>query len=428
MGILDELKEVGERLKHEKDELTEKVSDLVGGLADRGSAEGFELMREHNPIVGLPGGVTIVALNEDVKEVLGDPARFTAGLYGPKMEAVTGPFILGVDDTPLYHHDHAAMDRAVVKEDMPKLGDAMYAAASELVAARRAADGEIDVVSQLADPALLRTIADYFGTPGPDDATQLSWARDVFQELFINVGNLPTVRERALAGAADWREHIDKLIDARKAQLAGGEDVPDDVLTRLLRYQDEGDPNFHDVAIRHNLLGNMTGWIPTISNCFARIVEELLEREDELERAQAAARAGDRELVGQYCWEASRFRPQNFALLRYVAADTTIAAGTDRATDVAAGSTVFAATLSAMHDERAIADPDDFRVDRPWSDYMLFGHGLHTCYGQQIVRHQLPALATALLEGPRIRRSHGRDGHLRFEGPFPSGLTVRFDG
>ncbi|HTN22499.1 MAG TPA: cytochrome P450 [Solirubrobacteraceae bacterium] len=427
MGILDELKEVGERLKHEKDELTEKVSDVVGGLADRGSAEGFELMRDHNPIVQLPGGVTIVALNEDVKEVLGDPARFTAGLYGPKMEAVTGPFILGVDDTPLYHHDHAAMDRAVVKEDMPKLGEAMYAAARELVAARRAADGEIDVVSQLADPALLRTIAGYFGTPGPDDATQLRWARDVFQELFINVGNLPTVRERALAGAADWREHLDAQIDARKAALAAGEDVPDDVLTRLLRYQDEGEPNFHDVAIRHNILGNITGWIPTISNCFARIVEELLEREDELERAQAAARAGDRELVGQYCWEASRFRPQNFALLRYVAADTTIAAGTDRATDVAAGSTVFAATLSAMHDERAIADPDAFRVDRPWSDYMLFGFGLHTCYGQQIVRHQLPALATALFEGPRIRRSHGRDGHLRFEGPFPSGLTVRFD-
>jgi cytochrome P450 len=427
MGILDELREVGERLGHERDELTEKVSDLVGGLADRGSAQGFAFLRDHDPIISLPGGVTVVALNEDVKEVLGDPARFTAGLYGPKMVAVTGPFILGVDDTPLYHHDHAAMDRAVVKEDMAALGDAMYDSARELVAARRDDGGEIDVVSQLADPALDRSITDYFGTPGPDTPTQLRWARNIFQELFINVGNLPTVRERALADAADWREHLDGLIDARKAELQAGGDVPDDVLTRLLRFQDEGEPNFEDVQIRHNILGNITGWIPTISNCFARIVEELLEREDELERAQAAARAGDRELVGAYAFEASRFRPQNFALLRYVAEDTTIAAGTDRATDVEAGSTVFAATLSAMHDERAIADPDEFRVDRPWSDYMLFGYGLHTCYGQQIVRHQLPALATALLEGPPIRRARGHAGQLRFEGPFPSGLTVRFD-
>jgi cytochrome P450 len=425
VGIVDEIREAAERLRHEKDELTEKVSDLVGGLADRGSAESFAVMRRHDPIVSLPGGIAIVALNEDVKEVLGDPERFTAHLYGPKMEAVTGPFILGVDDTPLYHHDHAAMDRAVTREDLPGLAERMYETARELVAAQRSA-GEIDVVAQLADPALDSTITAYFGTPGPDTPTQLRWARNIFQELFINVGNLPTVRERALADAAEWRVHLDGMIEARKRRLQDGDDVPDDVLTRLLRHQSEGEPNLHDIAIRHNILGNVTGWIPTISNAFARIVEELLEREGELEGAQAAARAGDRELVAAYCWEASRFRPQNFALLRYVAQDTTIAAGTDRETEVRAGSTVFAATLSAMHDERAIDEPDAFRVDRPWSDYMLFGHGLHTCYGQHIVRAQLPALAAALFEGPKLERARGGDGRLRFEGPFPSGLTVRF--
>lgn len=426
MGIVDEIKEAGERLRDQRDRLTETVSDLAGRLADRGADETFAAMRRWDPIVSLPGGVTIVALNEDVKEVLGDPARFTVHLYGPKMEAITGPFMLGVDDVPLYHHDHAAMDRAIVREDLPRLASRMYDTARELVAARRA-EGEIDVVSQLADPAIDRGIDEYFGTPGPDSATQLRWARNVFQELFINVGNLPTVRERALADAAEWRVHLDGLIDARKRRLEAGGDVPDDVLTRLLRHQREGEPNLHDVAIRHNLLGMITGWIPTISNAFARIVEELLEREDALEGAQAAARAGDRELVAAYCFEASRFRPQNFALLRYVPNDTTIAAGTDRETRVEGGSTVFAATLSAMHDERAIDDPDEFRTDRPWSDYMLFGYGMHTCYGQQIVRHQLPALAAALFEGPRLRRARGGAGRLRFEGPYPAGLTVRFD-
>jgi cytochrome P450 len=110
-----------------------------------------------------------------------------------------------------------------------------------------------------------------------------------------------------------------------------------------------------------------------------------------------------------------------------VGEDTTIAAGTDRETEVKAGTTVFAGTLSAMHDERAIPDPDEFKVDRPYSDYMLFGYGLHSCYGEQIVKSQLPAMMTALLEGPAIKRARGGDGKLRFEGPFPSGLTVRFD-
>ena len=36
---------------------------------------------------------------------------------------------------------------------------------------------------------------------------------------------------------------------------------------------------------------------------------------------------------------------------------------------------------------------------------MLFGYGLHTCYGQQIVATSCPALMTALLEGPTIERA-----------------------
>jgi cytochrome P450 len=422
VGIADDIRGVVERLTDDKDRAAADVSAFVGRIADRGAGTGFAAMRRLKPIATL-GSTTIVTLNEDVKEVLGDPARFTVDLYGPKMVAITGPFILGVDDTPLYRHDHAAMDRAVTREDLPRIAAASYDAAAELVAQRRAG-GEIDVVSQLADPAVDRVVGDYFGTPGPDAATQLRWARNVFDELFINVGNLAAIRDRALADAAEWRPHLDGLIAERKRALHAGEDVPDDVLTRLLRFQDEGEPKFHDIAIRHNMLGNMTGWYPTVSNAFARIVEELLERPDELERAQEAARAGDRELVGAYAFEASRFRPQNFALLRYVAEDTTIAAGSDRETKVKKGSTVFAATLSAMHDERAIEAPGEFRVDRPWSDYMLFGHGMHSCYGQQIVRAQLPALAAALLEGPAIRRA----GKLRFEGPYPSELRVAFAG
>lgn len=416
MGLDDEIRE---RFMNASDKLAEEISSQAGQIADKAAPGLFKFMRKHKPIISTKA-VTVVALAEDVKEVLGDPARFTAGLYGPKMEAVTGPFILGVDDTPLYHHDHEAMDRAVRREDMAGLGDAMLGYCRELVAA---AGDEIDVVTELADPALIRSIDDYFGTPGPDAETQARWARDIFWELFINVNNLAETRERALADAAEWRTHLDGLVDARKAAIAGGEDVPDDVLTRLLRFQDEGEPNFIDISIRHNILGNIVGWIPTVSNSMARAVNVLLDREEELEGAQAAARAGDRELVAQYVWEALRFSPQNFALLRLVESDQVIAAGTERETTVPAGSTIFAATLSAMHDERAIPDPDEFKVDRPYSDYMLFGHGLHTCYGEQIVKNQLPAMMTALLEGPTIKRA----GKLEWEGPFPSSMAVRFD-
>jgi cytochrome P450 len=425
VGIEEEIAQLRARIMDESDRAAEKIASMFGRVAEKTAGPAFALMREHKPIISTDA-LTIVSLNADVKEVLGDPQRFTAGLYGPKMEAVTGPFILGVDDTPLYHHDHAAMDRAVRPDDMPGVGEDTYAAALECVRAAREG-GKIDIVTELVEPVLDRVIDSYFGTPGPDAETQARWARSVFWELFINVNNLAETRERALADAAEWRPHLDGLVRARKAQIEAGEGVPDDVLTRLLRFQGEGDPNFGDISIRHNILGNITGWIPTIANAFPRAIDVLLDREDALEGAQEAARAGDRELVGRYVFEASRFNPQNFALLRLVPEDTVIAAGTDRETQVLAGSTVFCGTLSAMHDERAIDAPDEFRVDRPWSDYMLFGHGLHTCYGQQIVRQQMPALAHALLEGPRIKKGRFPHGDIDWEGPFPSSLVVRFD-
>ncbi|MDQ3677454.1 MAG: cytochrome P450, partial [Actinomycetota bacterium] len=146
MGIEDEIREIGERLHDRSDVVAEKISSLAGRGAEQVVGPLFALMRKVNPIVS-NDGVTIVALNADVKEVLGDPARFTVGLYGPKMEAITGPFILGVDDTPLYHHDHAAMDRAVRAEDLPAIANRTYGAARELVSAARAEAGEIDLVT-----------------------------------------------------------------------------------------------------------------------------------------------------------------------------------------------------------------------------------------------------------------------------------------
>lgn len=43
------------------------------------------------------------------------------------------------------------------------------------------------------------------------------------------------MHKRALADAAQMRPHIDGLIARRKAALTAGDDVPDDILTRLLR-------------------------------------------------------------------------------------------------------------------------------------------------------------------------------------------------
>jgi cytochrome P450 len=377
-------------------------------------------LRRYKPIVCIGGRYGLVTRADDVREVLGDHEHFTVSHYEPKMEEITGPFILGLDDTPLYKRDDAALNAVIRGEDLPRIADATLAAGRELMAA---ANGRLDVVAEFADPAIDQVITGYFGTPGPDTATQLRWARNLFEHIFLNVSDKPRVRARALDDAGQMRPHIDALIAARRTAMAAGDELPDDVLTRLLRHKpDEG--GLHDIAIRHNLIGLIAGWIPTVSKAFAVAVEELLDRPEELERAQQAARDGERDLVAAYVFEALRFRPQTWALLRICGADHTVAAGTERATLMREGAKVLVATQSAMFDERAVTAPNEFRVDRPWDDYLHFGSGLHTCFGLQINRVHIPALATALLEGPRITRAPGDAGKLQFDGPYPSGLGV----
>lgn len=408
------------RLRRDLDRAKAEAGGALSRLLGDKSGLILALLRRLRPIV-VTRRFAAVTLAEDVREVLRDHQHFTVAMYEPRMMAITGPFILGLDDTPLYRRDHAALRAAIRPDDLPRVADATLAAARERVAAT--VDGQIDVVSQLADPAIDRVISGYFGTPGPDTQTQLRWSRSLFEEIFLNVGDRAAVRERAHADAAEMRPHLDALIARRRAALDSGADVPDDVLTRLLRHQ-PSEGGLHDIAIRHNLIGLITGWIPTVSKAFALAIDELLRRPAELEQAQRAARAGNHDLVAAYVFEALRFRPQTWAVLRVSAAAHTVASGTRRATEIPAGARVLVATQSAMFDRRAVAAPRKFRVDRPWSDYLHFGDGLHTCFGLQINRVHLPALATALLERPHLQRAPGADGRLRWRGPYPSRLTV----
>ena len=379
----------------------------------------FTLLRWLCPVIATRR-FGVVTRADDVREVLADFAHFGVPAYNEQMATISGPFILGLDDTPLYRHDHRALRAAIRREDADELAQRTLSTARERL---RMTAGQVDVVGQFADLTIDAVMSDYFGTPGPGTATQLRWARDIFNDVFLNVPPVAGAHDRALAAAAEMRPHLDAQIAARRATLEAGQSVPDDVLTRLLKHSSD-DGGLHDIAIRHNLIGLIAGWIPTVSKAFACAVDELLRRPKQLERAQAAARAGDHSTVGAYVFEALRFQPQTWALLRTCVAQQTVAAGTRRATCVRAGTQMLVATQSAMFDRRSVPAPRRFRTDRPFESYLHFGHGLHMCFGLDINRLQLPAMAVALFDGPPLRRAPGAAGRMTYEGLYPASLTV----
>jgi cytochrome P450 len=178
-----------------------------------------------------------------------------------------------------------------------------------------------------------------------------------------------------------------------------------------------------DISIRNNLLGLLVGAIPTTSKCCAQALDQLFQRPEQLKAAQAAAQADDDALLGKYAFEALRFNPNNPGVFRLAGQDYPLAKGSIHGTTIPKGTSVIAATQSAMFDERVVDQPNEFRIDRPEYLSMHFGYGLHACFGQYVNRVQIPGILKALLRRPNLRRA----GDLKYNGSYPSSLLVSID-
>ena len=89
---------------------------------------------------------------------------------------------------------------------------------------------------------------------------------------------------------------------------------------------------------------------------------------------------------------------------------------------------VLAANLSAMFDPLKVDLPNEFRADRAWDNYILWGYGLHTCFGEYINQAMIPAILKPLLKTNGLRRASGKDGMIDTMGtPFPAHLVLEFD-
>jgi cytochrome P450 len=368
-------------------------------------------------------GTAFVTRRPDVLDVLSRDDDFGV-VYGPRMEMITGGenFFLGMQDTPRYTRDVSNMRLAVRRDDVPAIvAPFMAATAAELVAG---ASGTIDVPQALTIPAAWRLLDHYFGTPGPSQAAMAEWTTTLFWYLFLDLQANPAFDARAETAAVAFRNWLDGHIAARKA--AGG--GRDDILGRCIAMQGGGLPGTTDKDIRNNLIGLLIGELPTTSAASILALDELLDRPEALAGACAAARAGDDALLAAHIFEALRFRPLNPVIYRRAMRDATVAGGRIRARRIPKGTMVMASNLSAMFDPLAIPHPNAFRTDRPWETYILWGYGLHACFGAHLNRASLPAILKPLLAKRNLRRADGAAGRIDNAGtPFPVHFYVAFD-
>jgi cytochrome P450 len=417
MSFLDELDELAEHAEQEARDTFRDAVRLLEARAREDPRRLFKLLRTVRPVV-VRHGLAIVTQYDDVREVLTRDETFSVEPYRGKMKQLAGDFVLGTDDSPQYERDISILRLAAPRSDVPALAGFVAETADGLV---DDADGRIDV-ADLAKRVPARLVGRWFGTPGPDENTLIAWTLAMFEAIFVNLKDDPEIHRRAEEAAAGLRPHLDGLIAAGKA--SGG--PADDVLGRLVKLQAASPAALTDDEIRTNLIGLVVGFVPTIATATTFAIDALLDRPEALETAQRAARAGDDEALRAHMLEAMRFAPQGPGLFREALRDCVIAEGTHHETELRQGTTVFAATQSAMHDDDVVDDPGEFRTDRPRHHYMHFGIGLHECFGRFASVMAIPLIAKALLRRDGLERAPGDEGALVKAGPFPQSLVVTY--
>ncbi|XYD12230.1 cytochrome P450 (plasmid) [Methylobacterium sp. NMS12] len=367
------------------------------------------------------GAAILVAGRAEVEEILALPQVFSVALYKPKM----GEFMLALDGTEVNYRDKAVMRAVLSWRDLPAIRDLAGAVTD---AALDAGGGAIDVVASLSRLVPLRIVQRFFGFTAPD-ADLLRWS---YANQFDQFNNLPFDERpdaEAIHAAADrarqeMRAAFAMIIPARVAAIEAGADLPDDVLTRLLRLHLPAATGFGMDRVVINVGGLLIGAIETTSEAVVNALAELLGRPQVLGAARAAARTGPAAFDG-YVWEALRFAPIVAFMFRQAEADHVLGRGSPAESRIAKGRIVLPLSLSAMFDATGVPEPDRFDPTRPDQTYLHFGRGHHECLGRHVAGAMIPEIVRRILLRDAVRAEGAvEDGGT----PFPTAFRISYAG
>jgi cytochrome P450/glutathione S-transferase len=352
----------------------------------------------------------VASRSADVAEVFRRDLDFRiAPINGPRIDEVSGQFVLGLDRGATMAAERPRLYAAMSATDLGAVRTLIAREAARLLDAA-AAGGRLDVVNGYARLVAARTARELFGVAGPTEADLMRVVRAVFHHIFLNLGADAQVRERALAASLELRNWVEAEIRRRRA----GTIREDDVLGRLMWPGEGGPPALDDDGVRRNLSGLLVGSIDTTASSVGKIIAVICADAGLQRRVERDL--DDPRRMAAWCDEALRLWPHNPIVLRQAAADVTLGSAA-----VPSGTTVVAFTQAAMMDPSRFPQPTRLDPSRSPSLYLHHGGGLHPCAGRAVNRVQIPELVRRILERQVVSVSRPR-----FDGPFIDELVVTF--
>lgn len=282
--------------------------------------------------------------------------------------------------------------------------------ADELIAGFRER-GEVDLVSEFAEPLSVRVLRRATGLAEVDDDTLRRW----FLGLAEGAANFeadPDKQAIADATSTEVNETIEPILERLERE------PNDTLLSSMVHTRVEGQ-GLSRQEIESNLKVMIVGGLQAVSDAIATTVWALLLHPDQAERVRA-----DQQLIRPAVEEALRWHSPVGTSTRQTTRDTEIAG-----VPLPEGALVAAVLASANRDPRYWENPDEFDVRADRKSHLAFATGAHVCVGALLARMETQTALKVLLERlPGLRLDPERP--VAFEGwefRSPQHMHLLFD-
>ncbi len=377
-------------------------------------------LREASPFSELGGAMVVFGRYEDCSRILRDPRasseRNNSLLTPPELRSRERTRSFLSLDPP----DHTRLRRLVTKAFTPRvvatLAPRITQLTHELLTAADSAGrdgGEIELVSQLAYPLPVRIISELLGVPAADHAKFAGWSARLAHSVQPSFGAVDRAElaqtERA---AGEFSEYFTDLIARRRA------DPADDLLTKLIRAEDEGQRLTVEELIATCVLLLVAGHETTvglISNAMLALLRN---------PAQLAALVADPALAENAVEETLRYDPPVQLTGRVARGGLEV-----EGVDLPDGAVMLLLLAATGRDSEVFDHPDVFDISRDGREHLAFAAGPHFCLGAPLARLEARIALGAIAErvaGPRLDEpSLAYKSNFNLRGP--ERLVIHYD-
>ena len=374
---------------------------LVSAAFHADPAATFAALRAQCPVhhVDEPAPHYSLSLERDVAAALRDDetwsSKFGPGLSYPDPSLPSG--VLVSSDPPLHTTERLAIARAFKPSVIEAMADDIEALVTGIIDGF-VDRGEGDLIADLAMPLPLTVMCWLLGTPTADIEQFRHWVMPMAEAVAYPGGRgaNPEVADAYRQFFAYFRAHVSARADAL---AAGGGDAPDDLLTRLLVVERDGQRLTEQQVLGFCQFLLVAG-SATTTLLIGNVIHRLLQHPDQLSLLRA-----DRSLIPNAIEESLRIDAPVHGLFRTNNCPVTV-----HDVEIPTDSKVYMMFGSANRDPAAWDEPDRFDITRDLHDlkrHAAFGVGIHYCLGAPLARIEGAAALAAVLDRLPALRANG---------------------